>query len=145
MSELLLLKTSSGRSVRIVEEIGPFYRQLGVLLLNDKTGVVTKVITQRHPNDVDAISVEILRRWLEGQGQHPVTWSTLIRVLKDVQLAELAQTIQEALTSSAQPFGETVTYSAHCVSHGTPPPHSLCIVPASVAMFSHQSLCILVV
>ena len=50
-------------------------------------------------------------RWLQGQGKGPVTWSTLIGVLRDIGLTELAQMIQESPKSSGisseHNFGES--------------------------------------
>ena len=131
LPELLILKTSSGSSVNIVQEIGLKYLMLGVLLLNDDNGAVTEAITHQHNYDAVAINQAILTRWLLGQGKQPVTWSTLIGVLRDVGFSELAHVIMKELSSSVQSFGETVT--AHFVSDGTLPslhPHSLCIVPS---------------
>ena len=108
--ELLYLKPSSGRSVRVVQEIGTHYSTLGLLLLNDDTGAVTSSIIDKHHHESTQINQEILTRWLQGQGKKPVAWSTLIDVLRAIDLSELAQAIQEALTSSAQSFGETITH-----------------------------------
>ena len=76
---------------------------LGPLLLNDDTGAVTSVIISQHHHNPDAINQNILTRWLNGQGKQPVTWFTLINVLKAVGLSELSQMIQFSS------FGETVT------------------------------------
>ena len=109
LPELLNLKTSSGSTVNIVEEIGTHYTPLGILLLNDHTGAITSALVSEHRLNVDEINLDILTRWLQGQGKQPVTWSTLIDVLRDVGLSVLARLIQDTVTSSAQPFGETVT------------------------------------
>ena len=106
---LLNFKTSSGSTVNVFQQIKTHYSKLGPLLLDDDTGAVTSAIVSQHHPDADAINQEILIRWLRGQGKRPVTWSTLISVLKDMRFSELAEVIQEALTSSTQSFGETVT------------------------------------
>lgn len=92
-----------------MKQIGRQYSTLGPLLLCDDMGAVTSAIVSQCQRDADEINREILTRWLQGRGKLPVTWSTLIDVLRDMELSELAQVIQEALTSSEQPFGETVT------------------------------------
>ena len=109
LPRLLNLKTSSGSTVNIVKQIGSDYFTLGILLLNDDNGAVTSAITNQHHHNAVAINQEILMRWVRGQGKQPVTWSTLIGVLRDVGLSQLAQAIQESLRSSAHPFGKTVT------------------------------------
>ena len=111
LPELLIFVTSSPsiRTVNIVEQIGTRYSRLGPLLLNDHTGAVTSAIVAEYQQNAYAINQEILTRWLQGRGKWPVTWSTLIDVLRDVGLSQLAHIIHLGLTSSAHPFGETVT------------------------------------
>ena len=109
LPELLNYKTSSGRTMNIFQQIGTHYSKLGPLLLNDDTGAVTDVIVSQHQCNAETINQEILTRWLMGQGKLPVTWSTLLDVFRVVGLLKLAKVIQEDLTSSVQPFGETVT------------------------------------
>ena len=100
LPELLKFKTSSGSTVNIVQEIGTNYFALGPLLLKDDTGAVTEAIISKHQRDADAINQEILKKWLQGKGKRPVNWSTLIDVLKDMELSELAEMIQEGFTST---------------------------------------------
>ena len=96
-----------------MEEIGAHYSKLGPLLLNDDTGAVTSAITNQHQNNAVAINHEILKQWLQGQGKQPVTWSTLLGVLDNVGLSDLAQMVLKHLniseTSLPQTSGETVT------------------------------------
>ena len=86
--------------MNIVQEIGTNYSTLSPLLLKDDTGAVTEAIISKHQRDADAINQEILTKWLQGKGKHPVAWSTLIDVLKDIELSELAEVIQESFTST---------------------------------------------
>ena len=37
-------------------------------------------------------------KWIGGQGRRPLSWATLIKVLKDVQLSELAREIEHNLS-----------------------------------------------
>ena len=90
---------SSGGAVNIVQQIGTHYHVLGPLLLRDDTGAVTSAIVSQHQRDAALINQEILTRWLQGQGKLPVSWVTLIDVLKGVELTELSQMIQEMLTT----------------------------------------------
>ena len=122
LPELLSLKTSSGSTVRIVQQIGTNYPILGPLLLNDDTGAVIQAIVSHYQLNADAINQEILTRWLQGQGKTPVSWSTLTDILKDIGLSELSQMIQDSLTRSTTPTcGEVDTthlailvYSQYC-------------------------------
>ena len=44
----------------------------------------------------EEINVEVLQEWVEGRGRQPVTWDTLVDVLCDAQLTELATEIASA-------------------------------------------------
>ena len=82
---------------KIVHEIGTDYIGLGTMLLNDYTGALTQSIASQHQRNPVKINQAILTRWLQGQGKKPVQWSTLIEVLKDIELSELAQKIKDNL------------------------------------------------
>ena len=82
---------------------------MGPLLLKDDTGAVTSSIVSEYQLNADAINQEILKRWLLGQGKQPVSWSTLIDVLKDTGLSEMAPMIQEHLIQEWQKQLETHT------------------------------------
>ena len=98
MQQLICFKTTLGR-ISVLEQIGPHYRELGILLLDDTTGAVTKAILEQYNYDATKIIFEIFERWIQGKGKLPVEWGTLIEVLNDIGLPELANKI-EAKTSS---------------------------------------------
>ena len=68
--------------------------QFGVFLLDDRTGARVKSIVQKNHYDAERINTEILMEWLTGSGKQPVTWSTLVDVLRAIQLHELAHHIE---------------------------------------------------
>ena len=78
-----------------MDQIGIHYWELGVLLLNDDTGAVTQAIIDQYREDATKINREILQRWIQGRGKLPVEWATLIEVLKDIGLTELAREIEK--------------------------------------------------
>ena len=96
LSQLICFKTRADR-INVLEEIGSNYREFGALLLEDKAGTVTEAIVTKHKCDAKAINWEILRNWLEGKGKKPVEWSTLVKVLKDIRLSELANEMEQTL------------------------------------------------
>ena len=59
-----------------------------------------------------AITLEILRQWLQGKSRMPDTWLTLIKCLRDTGLNVLADDIKSALSHvSSVVFGlHTCTY-----------------------------------
>ena len=95
LPELIRFKTRSG-SINILEKIGTHYKQLGILLLEDTTGAITKAII-KHSHDATEISLQILEQWIQGKGKKPVEWSTFIEVLNDIGLCELANEIKHTL------------------------------------------------
>ena len=45
-------------------------------------------------NDAEQINMEIFRQWINGRGKHPITWKTLVEVLRDIELNVLAGEIE---------------------------------------------------
>ena len=45
---------------------------------------------RKHLKNSEEINVEVLQEWVEGRGKQPVTWDTLVNVLCDTRLTELA-------------------------------------------------------
>lgn len=42
---------------------------------------------------------EVFKRWIDGSGKKPTTWNTIIAVLRKVDLATLADMLQDAMSS----------------------------------------------
>ena len=51
-------------------------------------------MAHKHLNDAEQINTEILQEWLTGKGKQPVTWATLVEVLRDIELTALAREIE---------------------------------------------------
>ena len=96
LPELIRFKTRSG-SINILKQIGTHYRELGVLLLEDATGEVTRAIIEQHCEDATKINFQIFQKWIQGKGKLPVEWSTLVEVLKNIELVQLANEIEQNL------------------------------------------------
>ena len=45
-------------------------------------------------NDADKTNTEILQAWLTGRGKQPLSWATLVEVLRDIELSSLADDIE---------------------------------------------------
>ena len=95
MPKLLKFPAKSGSHVNIPQQIGTNY-SFGVLLLNDETGAEVNAITTQYRNNAQQINLEILSLWIGGKGQ-PLSWDTLINVLKAIGLNTLAGDIQDSL------------------------------------------------
>ena len=57
------------------------------------------VIATQYWGDAEQINLEILKHWIRGKGK-PLSWDTLIDVLKDISLYTLASDIQDGLHRS---------------------------------------------
>ena len=85
LPELLCLK--------VPQEVGANYSTFGIILLNDKTGSRVNAIDDECRGKSDRIILRILQEWLEGKGL-PVTWESLVKTLRNIDLSVLADQIQ---------------------------------------------------
>lgn len=85
--------------INIPQEIGVKFTEFGVFLLGDKRGSRVASLALEHGNNARRINTSILREWLEGKGRLPVTWRTLVDVLCDVELNDLASDITVGIDS----------------------------------------------
>ena len=83
------------RRINIPQEIGTQYFRFGACLLNDNNGARIRNMERKHMRDSEEINMDILQQWLEGSGRQPVTWATLVEVLKEADLTVLAGDIEE--------------------------------------------------
>ena len=79
--------------INIPLEICLMFYPFGTLLLDADSWARVNSIVFKHKEDVQQINKDILQQWIEGKGKKPVTWKTLIDVLKDVELTALAEDI----------------------------------------------------
>ena len=95
LTELVLTKRN-GEEVRVLERIGRDYKRFGIELLEDANGDKMDEIRENNSRAAD-MRMEIMRGWLRGKGKKPVTWRTLIEVLRKIELKVLADDITDAL------------------------------------------------
>ncbi len=93
----LLKFEGNTRSFDIREEIGSKYRECCTFLLNDRDGAKLQAIEGQYQRNAVWINHEIFSRWLQGEGGNPVTWATLIGVLRDIRMNSLADDIYATL------------------------------------------------
>ena len=51
-------------------------------------------MAHKYHYDAEQINTEILQKWLTGSGKKPVSWATLVEVLRDIELSALAGDIE---------------------------------------------------
>jgi len=94
LPELLRFTCADQRVTNIPVEIATKYVRFGTFLLDDRTGSRVKNIAHKNLNDPERINTEILQEWVTGRGRQPVTWATLVKVLRDIELSTLAGEIE---------------------------------------------------
>ena len=80
------LLSFSDKKVNFAQKIGVNYLKFGIFLLEDSNGDITYALEKEHQMKAEEINMAIFKQWLEGKGVKPVTWSTLVTVLKNVGL-----------------------------------------------------------
>ena len=119
MPQLCVLHTrTEGEKIHILQEIGTKYTLLGTILLNDKSGEITSAIERENTKNANTINYHILQKWVQGSGKMPVTWRTLLEVMKDIGLITLARKIELSVNEDASQeceASETVRTN-HCCS-----------------------------
>ena len=93
MAELLHFKTG-GHHINIPREIGSKYYNLGTLLLQEHTSAHIEDLEHQYQRNGEEINRHILQEWLAGKGRKPTTWATLVKVLNDNEMGELANKIE---------------------------------------------------
>ena len=81
MMELLSFSSSK---LNIAVQVGMKYDKFGVFLLEDTNGVIVEALKVEHMKNAERINMTVLKTWLQGKGVKPVTWSTLVSVLKNI-------------------------------------------------------------
>ena len=100
MQLLVNFPTQSGENIKIIQRMASEYRYLIINLLSDDDGAITKSIVAENHFQADKITLAVLSRWLQGEGRKPKTWATLITVLHEIELSELAGDIEKNLLNS---------------------------------------------
>ena len=81
------------RIINIPQQISTHCRMFGILLLEDSNGARISAIFEHCRDNPEKINLAILQEWVEGSGKQPVTWDTLVEVLRDAELTVLASDI----------------------------------------------------
>ena len=96
MNQLVCLERKGGTPVRIIQTIGKGYSNIGMSLLNDESGVQMQTIEHNASGNAEAITREMFREWLKGNGA-PVIWEELVSTLRRLNFNGLADDIVDAL------------------------------------------------
>ena len=61
-------------------------RSGGCGMLRQPMVLVVEALELEHQRNAEQITQGILRRWIDGRGRKPITWRTLVDVLRECQL-----------------------------------------------------------
>lgn len=84
-----------GEKLNIIEKTAPSYKTIGINLLNDRDGSITKGIEMANAYKPEPTMVAIYEKWITAAKDH--SWKKLICCLKDCDLNVLALDIEDAL------------------------------------------------
>ena len=80
----------------IVQKIAQSYDTFGILLLDDDDGTIVRSLVTPGQTPSDS-TLAILRRWIQGEGRKPISWATLVAVIRDAGFDTLASDITAGL------------------------------------------------
>ena len=93
MGDLIKLTTSKGQDIRILENSAVKYKDIGTILLNDRSGARVRAITRNAlGNPVVAVRM-IYEEWTLEDEDH--SWKKLTKCFRDVKLNSLARDIEQ--------------------------------------------------
>jgi len=98
LDKLSLLRLPNGERVKIIETVAKDWREVGCQLNFDRVGNRLDIIEKQKLKDPLACCEAMFQHWLNGNGVKPVTWKTLMDILKDCEHVVLAQQVERAVT-----------------------------------------------
>ena len=100
LTQLKILKTTTGEKIKIIESVAPKWKELGDLLNFDPEGRTLELIeANNQQKEPVACCREMFVTWLRGKGRE-ATWEVLIELLDDIDQSELAKKVETALRFS---------------------------------------------
>ena len=104
MLQLMTLQGKS-RQINIVKGIGVNWMMVGMKLLADEDYTTVPAIAKQYGDNAERINMEILGRWVRGEGIPDCSWRGLLGVLR-VHCGALANRVEEALMAEEAEKGK---------------------------------------
>ena len=83
------------KTVRVIEQSAAKWEKIATRLYFEICDISR---IKKDNNECDAACQTVFVEWLNGRGREPITWNTLIKVLNEAGLAELAADIKLILS-----------------------------------------------
>ena len=89
--QLKMMKTPDGTKIEIIKTVAPKWMDIGDLLDFDAKGdTMNNIAASKGRNEVESCCRCMFQHWLDGNGVQPVSWATLLEILKDCHFNTLA-------------------------------------------------------
>ena len=85
------------KNLSIIQRTGTRYTKLAMFLLDDDNCEIVDSLMEKYRDDPEKIVTAVYKKWISGTGRKPVTWQTLLDVLREIELNSLAEEIETAL------------------------------------------------
>ena len=110
LQQLTYMVTPSGKEVRIIENIAAMWKTVGILFNFDRTGYTIDLIDVHHdiehyighPSKPIACCTNMMKLWLRGRGRKPISWATLVEVLRNTRFNTLANEVEIAIKGGGE-------------------------------------------
>ena len=101
---LSALSRLEGKGLQVLSALDEIHTQLAAIVEvtpDQYLEMTLKRLTDKKWSTFGLRAEDVLSKWIEGQGKYPPTWRALLEVLKELNLRELSQRIENYLTTSS--------------------------------------------
>ena len=78
----------------MVHHVATKWEELGIELDLDEDGRLLDSISERRGGDEAKCCLDVLKAWLQGKGEEPKTWRTLVDCLREIRTDECHEAIK---------------------------------------------------
>ena len=86
----------------VIRHVAPKWEDLGIELNLDDDGTLIDSIRKERGGDEAKCCLDVLKAWLQGKGEEPKTWRTLINCLREIEAEEAIRSIEENILQSSK-------------------------------------------
>eukprot|EP00731_Ephydatia_muelleri_P033539 Em0032g1a len=97
LTDLSILVDGMKKYVSIILRTSNCYTKLAMYLLNDDNCDIVDSLKEKCRGDPVEIVTAVYKKWINGAGRQPVTWQTLLDVLREIEQNSLAEDIETVL------------------------------------------------